>query len=352
MTSLRWMSQVAATALLLAYGNTLHAQQEKPSAGLINRTGILYSAHNSAIYVVDNTHGALVVLRAGQPPKLLRTGPEPLSIATNEHTGRVYVASLARSVTVIDGTTDEILATIPTAASPYAIAVDQTTDRVFISNTFSDRMTIIDGKTNTARNVRTGSADALVVDEERGKVYLLGYESESLTVFDEATDKTSKLETGAIHQWAIAKAGSRLFVSHIQDADLAVIDLDDSSSKRIPTGRMPCAFAMDSSHRELYVVSYADSSVTAVDIQSAAVRWTLPLGAGHPQSIAVDPVKRRVYVGDAQGRTVTVLDAVHHQILRKLALGDSPYALAVDRLSGHVVAATTGSAAYVELTIP
>jgi DNA-binding beta-propeller fold protein YncE len=92
-----------------------------------------------------------------------------------------------------------LLAKVPTAARPYAIEVDEVRDRVYVSNTFSNQLTVIEGKTNIATNLKTGPTDAIVVDAQRGKVYLLGYESDSLTVLDEETDAISKISAGSLH---------------------------------------------------------------------------------------------------------------------------------------------------------
>jgi YVTN family beta-propeller protein len=351
MKSLQWKFRVGTILFVAMSGLALKAQENGASAGLINRTGTVYSAHNSAIYVIDRAHDGLIILRTGQPAKVLKTSSGPISIATNERTGCVYVANSARLVTVIDGATDQVLATVPTAGRPYDIAVDETADRVFVSNTFSNMLTVIDGKTNAVHNVKTGSADALAVDQKHGKVYLLGYESDSLTVCDEAAETTAKLATGANHQWAIAATEAGLYVSHVQDAEVVRIDPDSNALLRIATGRMPCAFAVDSTHHELYVVGYGDASISAIDMQTDKVLWTIPLG-GHPQAVAVDPARRLVYVADAQGRTVSIVEAGKPRILKKVSLRDSPYALAVDLLSHRVVATTIGRSPYAEVPVP
>jgi hypothetical protein len=48
-------------------------------------------------------------------------------------------------------------------------------------------LTVIDGRTILASNLKTGSADAIVVDAKTKRVYLLGYESSSLTVLNSET---------------------------------------------------------------------------------------------------------------------------------------------------------------------
>jgi YVTN family beta-propeller protein len=192
-----WRRFVVAAMLI---STSIWAQDEAPSSGLINHSGITYSGRTGKVYVVDSEHGAVAIVAANGSTKLLKTGSGPVSMAANEQTGRVYVVNSGdKSVSVVDGDTDRLLAKVPTAARPYAIEVDEVRDRVYVSNTFSNQLTVIEGKTNIATNLKTGPTDAIVVDAQRGKMYLLGYESDSLTVLDEETDAISKISAGSLH---------------------------------------------------------------------------------------------------------------------------------------------------------
>jgi YVTN family beta-propeller protein len=325
------------------------AQSGNASSGLINHDGIVYSSRTGKIYVVDSKHGTLAIVSPGRVAKTLKTGAGPVSIAVNEKTGRVYVANSGdRSVTVIDGDTDLLVTTVPTAARPYAIAVDERVDRVYVSNTFSDKLTVIDGSTNTATNLKTGSADAILVDAQLSNVYLLGYETDSLTVLHQDIQATAKLSTGATHLWGIVALGKTLYVSHVQDATVAAIDTGTHAVRQIATPAMPCALAVDAQRGEIYVASYADGSVSAIDARLGTVAWTVKV-RGHPQALAVDTVTHRVYVADAQRDSVSVIDAPQRRVLKKLTVSGGPYALAIDTKTHRAFAATRGSSPYAEI---
>jgi DNA-binding beta-propeller fold protein YncE len=51
---------------------------------------------------------------------------------------------------VIDGKTNRVKATVPTGRGPWALAVDPVADLVYVANRLSDRVTVIDGRTNRA----------------------------------------------------------------------------------------------------------------------------------------------------------------------------------------------------------
>jgi YVTN family beta-propeller protein len=334
--------------ILVLLSLALRAQSDSPSSGLINRSGIQYSRKNGKLYVVDPEHEGIAIVVTNGTVKSLRTGLGPVSIAVNEQTGRVYVANSGdRSIAVIDGSTDTVIAMGSTTAKPYAIAVDEVNDKVYVSNTFSDLLTLMDGKTNAISNVRAGSADAILVDARR-KVYLLGYESDSVRVLDEQTGTLSKLPAGAMHLWAIVQLGSVLYVTHVQDASMEAINVETHATQTLATGAMPCALAVDADRNELYVTNYAGSSVSIVNARAGTTVATVIVG-GHPQAIAADTERRLLYVADAQDNSVSIIDIQSRRVLRKIKTNGHPYALSVDSRTHRVFAATAGSTPYKEL---
>ena len=56
----------------------------------------------------------------------------------------------ADTVSVIDGKTNRVKATVPTGRGPWALAVAPEADRVYVANRLSDQVTVIDGRTNRA----------------------------------------------------------------------------------------------------------------------------------------------------------------------------------------------------------
>lgn len=334
---------------LLAGSRDLCAQSDAPAAGLIQRSGIAVSEKSGKVYIADSAHNSITVLRADGVTKSIPAGVSPIAIAVNDRTGTVYSANAGdRSVSVIDGASDEVVATARTAARPYAIAVDDVHDEVFVSNTFSNMLTVIRGRDSASHNVKTGSADGLLVDPAHARVYLLGYESDALTVFDETTETTSKLPAGAMHLWAEVLEGDTLYVSHVQDSSVAAIDTGTGTIQNMETGSMPCALALDAPNHRLYAVSYAGASVTAIDTAKNTPLWTVQVG-GHPQALALDPVRHRLYVADAQASQVAVVDTQRHTRLKTIPTEGHPYAVALQPGTHRVVVAMTGKNSYAEL---
>jgi prepilin-type N-terminal cleavage/methylation domain-containing protein len=77
-------------------------------------------------------------------------GSSPIDVAINPKTNRVYVTnSGSNTVSVIDGATDTILGTpIPVGTSPRFIAVNPANNKIYVSNVTGKTVSVINGATN------------------------------------------------------------------------------------------------------------------------------------------------------------------------------------------------------------
>src|SRR5438094_5838335 len=101
------------------------------------------------------------------------TGQQPMAVAVNETTNKAYVINHnSSSVTVIDGKTRTVIATVKTGAGPEGIAINPLTNRVYVANPGDSSVTVIDGATDTVTaTVRAGSyPQALAVNTATNKI--------------------------------------------------------------------------------------------------------------------------------------------------------------------------------------
>ena len=340
-------SVIAVALFAVAAAVSLRAQVPAPQVGLINHDAAVYNQATGKVYILDAIHNAVSVISPSNAAISVTVGTGPVSIGANNRTGMVYVVnSSEHSVSVLDGKTDKVIATVPTPARSYAVAVDEENNKVYVSNIFSNMVTIIDGATNTASNVPAGSADGIIVDNDRKRVYLLHYENTIVTEFDPATGATTRISTGGLHQWGFLRAGKTLYVGHVQDADVAAIDLETQAIRKLPTGTMPCALGYDAKKGELYVASYAEGTVTIFEKDTAAATIKVP---AHPQAIALDSGKALLYVASPQQNAVAIIDLRTRQVIRTVTTVDRPYAIAINPTTHAVYTANLGNTPFTTL---
>jgi YVTN family beta-propeller protein len=63
----------------------------------------------------------------------------------------IYIVNThANNVSVIDGRTNTVAATVPADKGPWAVAVNPVNNMIYVANRLSDKVTVIDGRTNRA----------------------------------------------------------------------------------------------------------------------------------------------------------------------------------------------------------
>ena len=109
--------------------------------------------------------------------------------AVNLVTGNVYVTDTVSgpSTIAVLNQSGSVTTTVPVGDTPYGLDVDPLTNRVYVSSTALDTLTVVDGKTNTATATLVNVPSAFVaVNFVTSKVYVSGSSSlsglNSLTV--------------------------------------------------------------------------------------------------------------------------------------------------------------------------
>jgi YVTN family beta-propeller protein len=341
MDSCFWAAAPRISTILVLAGSALaiaiaaqpllsQAPLSQPSSGLINPRAIVFNPATRKVYAVDTDHGAVQIYSdsSGQMHRV-QVGSAPVSIAVNTANGSAYVANAEDgTVSVLDGNSDAVVATVAIGSHPYSIAVNSTTDKVYVTHTFGDQLSILDGTTNTATDLKTGSSDLIGINSQTGTVYLLGYGG-ALKVLDGVNQKLTEQPAGK-HAWGLTvnDVTGAVYVTRIENADVAAVGAASSASVSFPAGAIPCAIAVDSKTNMLYVANYGDSTVSVVDATTGRKTATVAVGH-HPKAIAFDSNRNLVFVANTSDGTVTVIDAANNVVVVTLPAGKNPYALAV-----------------------
>jgi YVTN family beta-propeller protein len=153
------------------------------------KTNTVYITNEDSLTVIDGTRNSIVTT----VPKPVPTTPTPgslfgaSSVAVNETTNTVYVSNGPRldpttnaeiyTVSVINGQTNAIAATIQFSNAPGNIAVDPLTNLVYVAtgiSTSGNSITVINGTTNTVEsNIGlTGTAGELAINTASNVIYM------------------------------------------------------------------------------------------------------------------------------------------------------------------------------------
>ncbi|ROR92352.1 YncE family protein [Nocardioides aurantiacus] len=322
----------ATTEFSIAGGGTC---TQGPQAGC---TSLVPGTHQvRAVNGAASTTGQLVVepLRVGVDGAL-PTGTQPQSVAVDPTTHRAFVAnSGSDTVSVLDGVTGALVATVPVGDYPTAVAVDPTTHAVYVSNLRDGTLSILaNGGTGTVSTVAVGPYPLGVgVDQGTGTAYVANSGSSTVTVVRDrravATVRVGSRPLGldvdpTTHRVYVANsdAGTVSVIDGASNAVTATVDLGLTRSQLVDV-------TVDRFTRDVYVADREGGRVHVIDAATDEVTGSLAAGT-QPSGVAVDPGTRTTYVTDAGSDEVTVLDQRSGQVLDTLGVGRRPTSVAVD----------------------
>src|SRR5262249_39917857 len=186
----------------------------------------------------------------------------PAAVAINHATQTIYVANYqAGTVTIIDGTT-ESATTVQVGHGPIALAVNEITNKIYVANYGSfpagsnGSISVIDGKTNSVTQVPGSDSvpqgpAAVAVNSSTNKIYVANNVPGSVTVVDGATNSiTTVTDPNASGLWAMDVAvnpvTNKIYVAnsdiHCHPQNLGNVTVIDGTTNSTTTVTDPNAF--------------------------------------------------------------------------------------------------------------
>lgn len=250
----------------------------------------------------------------------------------------VWVANrTSDTVTAIDATTKEVVATVPVGSYPRAVAVSADGRHVFVGSANASAIAVIDSASRTvvhtipgaaapvdiviggavgfsSRGVWTGGVDVLDVGDPLAA-------SVTGTVCDSADPTVCTAGTGDLLALALSGDGARLYAGTYM-AGLLVIDTATLAVvARVPgTGAMNTGVAAHPDGTRIYVTGSAPEAgfthpafVYVVDAATDAVVKTIPAG-GYLMDAALSPDGSSLYVTDGTWQRICRIDTATDEL--------------------------------------
>jgi YVTN family beta-propeller protein len=193
----------------------------------------------------------------------------------------LYVANqMSDTVSVVDGATFVVVATIPNVRNPHEILVDVSKGIAYVSNFAVDTVSVIDlrSRKELARIPAPGSPHGLALSADGATLFSTG--RQEINVIDPATRQlVASIPVGqAPHMLHRSPDKTRLYTGNMRDGTISVIDIARRAVvATIPVGRRPEDLAISPDGREILVGNQSDDSVTVIDAATHAVTATVKL---------------------------------------------------------------------------
>ncbi len=215
-----------------------------------------------------------------------------LIVAFNANAQKAYIPNTGdNTVSVIDLTSNTVVATIPVGASPYGVSVSKDGSRAYIGNFNDNSISVINTATNTV------VAIIPLIDQPYGV--------------------------------CVSPDGSKVYVALNQISNVSIINtISNTVTSTITVGNNPQCLSVSPDNNTLYVSDGLDNSVSVVNTNTKLVVATVPVG-GTPTGITVTPDGTKVYVVNQDDNTVSVINTANNSVIATVPVGVNPYSIGI-----------------------
>lgn len=326
---------------------------------------------------VANTEGNtvtvldLVYLRTD---RTLRVGTAPVALAVNPTREEVYVVNMqpdqaSGSVSVIETSRNEVVATIPVHRGPSAITVDPQGRRAFVVNTGSNTVSVLDlrGRRQLGSLPTGDKPGGVVISPDGRSLVITNRLSGSVSIFS-TSDADSPLFPLTLRATLAGCPGatapvilpdsSKAFVACSERDQVVAIGLaaapNDGASRQglslspdrvlafLDVGRRPMNLTLKPDGGEIFVSNQSSNSVSEIATQTNEVGSTYPIG-NRPAHGIVGLDNSALWISNSGADSLSLYSIDDGKLLSSLRTGSAPDALAFSVDERFLLAADRGS---------
>src|SRR6266852_217513 len=255
---------------------------------------------------------------------------QPLGVAITPNGAFAYVTNSGKicdicaaiqspSVSVIDTSTYQVVATIPVGNYPIGDAITPDGAFAYVANFNSNNVSVIDTVTNTVTaTVGVGTGPTGVAITPNGAfAYVTNYYSDSISVINTATKTVVATVAVGSNPWAVATTpnGAFAYVTNQSSRSVSVINTATNAVvASIAVGCGPGAVAITPNGAFVYVATSCDSQVSVISTATNAVVATVG-SLNDPRSMAITPDGAFAYVGNEGSGSLSVIDTATNTVV-------------------------------------
>jgi YVTN family beta-propeller protein len=278
--------------------------------------------NDGTVSVINTTTNAVVAT--------VTVGNRPQGVSVSPDGSRVYVANeVDNSVSVINTATNTVVATVPVGTNPFGLSVSPDGSRVYVANKASNSVSVINTATNTVVATVTGLYMPLgvSVSPDGSRVYVSNFNLNTVSVIKtsdntiEATVMVADFSSGL----SVSPDGSRVYVVSANDNTVRVIKTSDNSVTSINVGNAPFAVSVSPDGSRVYVPNFGSNSVSVINTATNMVVATVTVGSD-PYGVSVSPDGSRVYVANSASNSISVINTATNMVVATVPVGNRPIA--------------------------
>jgi len=285
-------------------------------------------------------------------------GSHPFDIAVNPTTNKIYINNIfSDTVSVIDGSNNTIDATIKVGVEPKGIAVNPITNTIYVTSQVDNTVSVIDGSDNTVIDIINvdKSPQDVAVNPTTNTIYVSHSAVGIVSVID-GSDNTviDTINLGVNPNYyfdfpgiAVNPQTETIYVAKkkgILDQLVSIIDGSDNSYMfdRL-IGFNAHNVAVNPTTNTIYV-THDEASVSILDGSDNTFIDTINLEVNHDYyphfpGIAVNPTTNTIYVTNSIENTALAIDGSNNRVVGTIDVGAWPEGVAVNPATNTIYVA-------------
>lgn len=273
----------------------------------------------------------------------LRVSSDPYAITVNPETGTIYVSNLhSNTISVVDGSTDKLLASIYVGNSPSTVVVNPSSEKLYVTNSGSNTVSVVDTLTNKkTTDIMVGSKPIdLALDPFGGGldsfIFVANSGDNTVSVLDGLTNRlldnfTVGNQPDSIFVNPLTKT---LYVANALSNSVSVFDYGLTRSGQfqstkvsdISVGSFPISMSLNLNTNILYVLNELSGSISIINGSTYQKLSDMPVGSS-PADLYINPYTHMVDVANYGSGTISIIDGLTRQKITDIPVGGSPFAL-------------------------
>ena len=354
--AVRSMGLATIVAFAMVLGVVGAAAHGTAPAGAAWSIGSASSVAGTAASAPANSVPALPANEVFGVEARIAVGPNPVGVAYDPYNQEIYVTnSQSGTVSVIDGATERVITNLTVGANPASLAYDSVNHDIYVVNAFQSTVSIISSANTIVGNFTVGfSPVGIAFDPANGYLYITQQADNSTAVYDPSSTG-SPVTTIAVGLQPLAALydpdNSEIYVANAQSWNVSIINPTiELATGSIPVGNGSIALGYDSAAKELFVANDLSNNTTIVSTLTNSSVGSIP--GVHPAGIAVNPDLGVAVISEQGANEETIVNVTNNSVVASVPDGNGPVGVAWDATNGFEYIADGDSANVTVLGTP
>ncbi|WP_179412815.1 beta-propeller fold lactonase family protein [Mucilaginibacter sp. E4BP6] len=309
-----------------------------PSFTAVNNTNVAVTATitvtpspSGFAYINNNNDNTVSVINTttNKVVALIPVGTKPLGSAISQDSRTVYVANYgSNTISVINAATNKVVSTIQSNNVSGGICISPDGKTLYMSNTDQNSISVISTITgSTIATVTVGTFPyGICISPDGSMVYVANGGSSNVSVVSTATNSliTNIAIPGALlSAIAISPDGSRIYTADDSGGGSVISTVTNTFIGSFSSTNNFAAICVSRDGSKVYIGDIGNNSVMVYNTSNYQLITSIPVGQ-YPSGVSISPDGGSLYVTDSNSNTVSVINTTDNTVINTIAVGNYP----------------------------